>query len=425
MNLILAGRQWPTSQKNSSISDECVKIKAIENNHCNRCGQRVYASLPNGKKYCRSCIGLDRITEEDYLIRCLHKFTFKKIKNGGLSWQGKLTMQQKELSDNLVINFRAGHSSLVHAVTGAGKTEMLFDLIAECIKNGLRACIATPRIDVVNELFPRFQTAFKKIKIGKYHGKNYCKPACDQIVICTTHQLLKFYHAFDLLVIDEVDSFPYVENKQLHFAAKQAIKPHGVNTYLTATPTKDLLDEVEKNKLKILKLKHRFHGGLLPIPKEKLFLKPFVDKGKINPLLLREIINVIVSGHPLLLFIPRVAEVDFYLRTLKKCNELENTKIKGVHAADPKRLEKVEEFRAGQIDLLITTTILERGVTFKHVWVIIVSADDLIYQTANLVQIAGRVGRDKTDRDGLVLYCYHKYTRNIRDAIKQIKEMNQ
>ena len=28
------------------------------------------------------------------------------------------------------------------------------------------------------------------------------------LVISTTHQLLKFYQAFDLLIIDEVDAFP-------------------------------------------------------------------------------------------------------------------------------------------------------------------------------------------------------------------------
>ena len=96
-----------------------------------------------------------------------------------------------------------------------------------------------------------------------------------------------------------------------------------------------------------------------------------------------------------------------------------------MHAADPERLEKVQKFRERQLDLLVTTTILERGVTFKGVWVIIIAAEDPIYTTASLVQIAGRVGRDKDDRNGLVLYCYRRYSKNMREAVKQIKEMNQ
>lgn len=96
----------------------------------------------------------------------------------------------------------------------------------------------------------------------------------------------------------------------------------------------------------------------------------------------------------------------------------------GVWAQDKNRLRKVQMFRDGELQLLVTTTILERGVTFKHVWVIIVQADDQIYTAASLVQIAGRVGRAKDDTTGLVLFCYRKYTKNIREAKKQIEVMN-
>ena len=266
---------------------------------------------------------------------------------------------------------------------------------------------------------------FAEIEIGKYHGREFKEPELEQLTICTTHQLMKFYQAFDLLVIDEVDSFPYVGNPQLHFAAKAAVKKNGVRVYLSATPTADLLEEAKQGKIQILKLNRRFHGGLLPVPSEKLFIKPFLDKKKqIHPKLLNEIKKVIKSGHPLLVFVPRIEEIPVYLQILQKKLQDLQIKIAGVHAQDPKRLEKVQAFREKKIDLLLTTTILERGVTFKHVWVIIIAADDPIYTAASLVQIAGRVGRAKDDPSGLVLYCYHRYTKNIRSSIKQIKEMN-
>ncbi len=44
------------------------------------------------------------------------------------------------------------------------------------------------------------------------------------LVIATTHQLLKFYQAFDLLIVDEVDAFPYVDNPVLYHAVEQAVK---------------------------------------------------------------------------------------------------------------------------------------------------------------------------------------------------------
>lgn len=420
----LIGRQWRASQEDSSIFTGCNKILAIKNQMCQRCGTRVYAKLPNGKLYCRECIGIGRIVEGDMLVRYEKDLDFPKQENGGLTWSGKLTNLQQHISDKLVENFTKKKNSLVHAVTGAGKTEMLFELIAKCLENGKRACIATPRIDVVNELHPRFCAAFNTIKIGKYHGREYKEPEFDQLTICTTHQLLKFYHAFDLMVIDEVDSFPYAGNSQLHFAAKNAVKETGVRMYLTATPTSDLLEEVKTGKLQILKLNRRFHGGLLPVPKEKLFLKPFLQKNKLHPKLLNEIIAAIEQGHPLLLFVPRIEQIPIYLEILRKEERLSGIKMAGVHAADKERIEKVQKFRENKLQLLVTTTILERGVTFKHVWVIIVASDDPIYTSSSLVQIAGRVGRAADDRDGLVLFCYRKYTKNIKSAIKQIKEMN-
>lgn len=296
---LLLGRQWIANQEDSSILTECSKIPAIESGKCNRCGSRVKHRLPNNKWYCRGCIGLGRIDEEDVLIRQKSEYLFESKNNGGLTWEGQLTPLQQKISDGLVQNYQQKKNSLVHAVTGAGKTETLFRLIAQCMQNGQRVCIATPRIDVVNELFPRFKAAFAEIEIGKYHGREYKEPGLEQLTICTTHQLMKFYHAFDLLVIDEVDSFPYVGDPQLHFAAKNAVKKDGVRVYLTATPTPDLLEEAKQGRLQILKLNRRFHGGLLPVPKEKLFIKPFLDKkGQIHTKLLIEIKKVIQSGHP-------------------------------------------------------------------------------------------------------------------------------
>ena len=62
--------------------------------------------------------------------------------------------------------------------------------------------------------------------------------AYRQLTICTTHQLLRFYHAFDLLIVDEVDAFPYAMEPGLHYATQQALKPTGGLLLMTATPTR-------------------------------------------------------------------------------------------------------------------------------------------------------------------------------------------
>ncbi|GHN57738.1 hypothetical protein ME804_17780 [Lactobacillus delbrueckii] len=201
-----------------------------------------------------------------------------------------------------------------------------------------------------------------------------------------------------------------------------AVKKTGGRVFLTATPPEDLLKAARQGKLAIVRLNRRFHGYTLPVPRLDLYVKPFLNKGRLHPKLARRIKMAAKSGHPLLVFLPRIAQMPQYFAAVKRL--LPDLRLATVYAQDPDRLEKVEKFRKGDLDLLLTTTILERGVTFKHVWVIIVAADDEIYSAASLVQIAGRVGRDKQDPDGLVLFGYRRYSRQIRSAVKQIKEMN-
>ncbi|MDO4912041.1 MAG: helicase-related protein [Lactobacillus sp.] len=410
------GRQWLISKKDLNINENYEANSSIKDGHCARCHSDNLASLPSGNRYCRNCIGLGRVSEDLLLVHSTEEAHFEKLPNGGMTWQGTLTDRQAKISKQLLENFHKKQSTLVHAVTGAGKTEMLFQLIQAAMAKGQRAAIATPRIDVVNELYPRFCEAFSEVQIGIYHGKIAHEAHFDQLIICTTHQLLKYYHAFDLIIIDEVDSFPFVNDESLHFGSKQALKLDGVMMYLTATPPAYLL----KENLEILTLNRRFHGGLLPVPQCQLLIKPFLKEQQLHPKILADLKMCLEKGHPVLLFIPRIAEIPAYTKAVSQLK----VKFASVHAEDPERLEKVQAFRDGKLDLLLTTTILERGVTFKHVWVLIVQADDQIYTSSSLVQIAGRVGRDKVDNNGLVKFYYHKYTKAIDQAIRDIKRMN-
>ncbi|WP_290627920.1 helicase-related protein [Lactobacillus sp.] len=418
----LCGRQWLLNQNNDTTKLKVKKVTAIKKGRCVRCNSLVTYKLPNGKKYCRFCIGLGRICEGDELIRSCENVKYAKIKDGGLTWNGHLTPDQQKVADNLIESFLKKRNHLVHAVTGAGKTEMLFQVVAKCLAQGRRCCIATPRIDVVDELFPRLQIAFGNVEIGKYHGREYSEPKDEQLIICTTHQLLKFFRAFDLLVIDEVDSFPFRDNPVLNYGVQNAVKEDGSIFYLSATPDEDLVNDAKKKIIDYSILNRRFHGGLLPVPQELMFTRPFLKKGKLHPKLLREIRKIIVSNKPLLIFIPKILELELYQKAIEKY--FPNLKIASVHAQDSYRQEKVLAFRNNEFEILLTTTILERGVTFKHVQVIVVAADDQIYSTPSLVQIAGRVGRSQDDQTGKVIFCYHHYTPEIKEAKKQIRMMN-
>lgn len=48
----------------------------------------------------------------------------------------------------------------MHAVTGAGKTEMIYGAIAAVVNAGGWVCLASPRVDVCIELANRLKAAF-------------------------------------------------------------------------------------------------------------------------------------------------------------------------------------------------------------------------------------------------------------------------
>src|SRR5690606_37941461 len=101
-----------------------------------------------------------------------------------------------------------------------------------------------------------------------------------------------------------------------------------------------------------------------------------------------------------------------------------NPSIATVHSEDPERKEKVEKMRRNEISILLTTTILERGVTFPNIDVAVVGAEDDTFPESALVQIAGRVGRNPKYPDGDITFFHHGQTRAMVRARNQLLRMN-
>ncbi len=101
-----------------------------------------------------------------------------------------------------------------------------------------------------------------------------------------------------------------------------------------------------------------------------------------------------------------------------------HTDIETVHAEDPERKEKVQKMRDKKILFLVTTTILERGVTFPNLDVAVLVAEDHIFTESALVQIAGRVGRSAQYPKGDIIFFHYGRTEAMVRARKQIVSMN-
>ncbi len=404
-----------------------------EQTQCLRCGTKEshwFATFPCarcGKEclYCRQCLMMGRVSSCTPLISWVGPTP--ESKGGGkrkalLQWTGTLSDGQKQASNRVVHAIDNRTELLVWAVCGAGKTEVLFKGIEHALKRGDRVCIATPRTDVVLELAPRFKTVFPDIEVASLYGGSEDRHKYAPLTISTTHQLLRFYQAFDTVIVDEVDAFPFSVDQSLQYAVQRARKPESAMIYLTATPSQSWQRDCRLGRREFATIPARYHRQPLPVPKfiwcgnwEKRLTHKTLP---VN--LLQWIKQRLNSNKQALLFAPKISSMEIMLSILQKLDP----SIESVHAEDPNRKEKVARMREKQIPLLLTTTILERGVTFPNIDVAVLGAEDQIFSESALVQIAGRAGRSAQFPKGDVSFFHHGKTEAMVLAQRQIVRMN-
>lgn len=386
---------------------------------CQRCGHENHRSQCQTSTgyYCVCCINMGKVKSDAFLYRIPRKLKQAK-RERCCEWRGDLTKIQQRVANDLLTAYDNQTNHFVHAVTGAGKTEMLFPLIEKALTDGKIIGIATPRIDVCLELFPRLQAAFPSIKSNLLYGKSKQEFDGASLVICTTHQLMRFFHYFDILVIDEADAFPYVNSAELQYATKNALVKQGMMVFLTATSNKNL--ENYQNTTRSV-VSRRFHGRDLPVP--NTFYCPKLSTQLRKGTLPKKLIQTIdKQTHPLIVFFPDISLMLDSYNVLKK--RWPDKQMGVVYASSKTREETVEKMRRGDLDILLSTTILERGVTFHCISVMVVCADHRVFNRATLIQIAGRVGRSRDSAVGKVLFLHEGKTTAIKQAIKEIKQMN-
>jgi competence protein ComFA len=183
-----------------------------------------------------------------------------------------------------------------------------------------------------------------------------------------------------------------------------------------------LLAEIQET-FAIMKLPIRYHQRPLIVPEVcwyEHWASCYQRKWKLKKLL--RLLNELLQDNAVLVFCPSIAYMKKLYAAVKAYFPPEL--IACVSSQDEQRKEKVQAMRNQVYRVLFTTTILERGVTFEKVSVIIMGANHPIYTKSTLVQIAGRVDRKGEFNGGRVVFFLNQQTSAIRMACQEIKEMN-
>lgn len=373
---------------------------------CSKCGNKdpiYFFRSKDSRLYCRRCITFK--DDESVKERLIEKRRVKPVLDYSLS------KEQKEISTKIKEDFISKKNSIIYAVCGAGKTELVYEVISYCLSEGLQVGFTIPRKDVVIELYNRIRKAFPFHKVIALYS-SHTKVKEGDIILLTTHQLYRYKNYFDLLIADEVDAFPFKDNKVLNRFFFESIKGNFI--MMSATLNKEEISKLYTNDFSYYSLTKRYHNHPLIVP--KVIVLPFLKKIVLLLLMMR----FSKENKPLLVFLP----------TRDKCEELYSfvklfiKKGNYVHSQKEDRDEVIDKFKKGQYAYLLTTSILERGITIKNLQVIVFSCEHRIFDSNTLIQISGRVGRKIDSWGGEVIYIASKTTLAMKTSIIKIKKDN-
>lgn len=376
-----------------------------DNFRCQICGNEDPRKIGflNGQPYCRACLCFNG--EKANIFSC-------SPKTAAFELNYSLSEDQNRISNDILDAVKRRHNVLLKAVCGAGKTELTFQAIQYVIERGGCVGFATPRRDVTIELFHRFKEVFKLNKVIALYGGNNDELNGD-LVCLTTHQLYRYKKYFDLLIIDEIDAFPFAGNDVLTNIAFRSIK--GNLIMMSATATKEIENLFLNDKSVILTLNSRYHGYPLIVPEiiaSYSFMKYFYTTYFLH--------KFIKDGKQTFIFSPTI-------ELCEKIFKFINLFIKNgdfVHSKRKNRDKIISDFKVGKLKYLVTTSILERGVTVQGLQVIVFMADHDLYDYKALIQISGRVGRKTNDPIGRVIFLINNENEETKRCINEIKRAN-
>ncbi len=410
-----------------------VSISPLGSRVCNRCGSTgpfILASCSHcGRSACAQCpqcrsMGLASECVPLYMISGSASTGWRAgavAEGASLTLPHALTPAQARAAGMLREWYvsGSGREALVWAVCGAGKTEVSFGTMHAALLAGQKVLFAAPRRDVVAELAPRVRAAFPGAPCSVFHGGDGGqRDFRADITLATTHQAMRFYDRFGLAILDEADAFPFAGSEALAASVDRALARDGRLVIMTATPSPGHLARVRSGELLCIRIPVRHHGITLPVPKvvttaEDAFLTT----------LARLCSESVESGAPLIVFVPRrrlAREVALQISSV-----LPGARVEWVHSQDPARDAKREAIAQARCDVLVSTSVMERGVTVDGVDVIVCNADaEDVFDYRALVQMAGRAGRTTANPRGRVWFLCAHVNWHIRMAGDIVREMN-
>lgn len=319
---------------------------------------------------------------------------------------------------------------LIQGDVGSGKTILAVLALLMCAANGYQGAMMAPtevlavqHFETISSYVKKYGIAFRPVLLtgsmtAKEKREAYAKIASGEAnLIIGTHALIQEkveYSSLALVVTDEQHRFGVRQRETL---AAKGSEPHVL--VMSATPIPRTLAIILYGDLKV--------SVIDELPANRLPIKNCVVGTSYRPKAYKFIAKEVAAGRQAYVICPMVEEGE--------SEDLENVvdyteKLRAVlppsvqvaylhgkmRPADKNRI--MEEFAAKEIDVLVSTTVIEVGINVPNATVMMVENAER-FGLAQLHQLRGRVGRGEFQS-----YCIFISTSEAKETMERLQILN-
>ncbi len=344
----------------------------------------------------------------------------------------ELTGAQKRALNDVLSDMRSETvmQRLIQGDVGSGKTILAFLAMADAAHNGYQSAIMAPTEVLARQHYETFQQLCERfglhIPVALLTGSMTARQkrrayealeVYENAMVIGTHALIQekaVYQNLALVITDEQHRFGV---KQRETFAQKGYEPHVL--VMSATPIPRTLAIILYGDLDI--------SVIDEVPAKRLPIKNCVVNTTYRPKAYSFIENEIKMGHQAYVICPLVEEsenmeaenVTDYAKKLRGIfpEEIQLGVLHGQMKPDQKN-KIMEEFAAGGIQVLISTTVVEVGVNVPNATVMLIENAER-FGLAQLHQLRGRVGRGDAQS-----YCIMVNCSDNKNAAKRLDILN-
>lgn len=353
-------------------------------------------------------------------VRFLEQLPFSLTKAQKKVWQ--------EIRDDLGSHYCMNR--LIQGDVGSGKTILAVLALLQCAANGYQGALMAPtevlamqHFENISEYTEKYHLAFKPVLLVGSMSAKEKRSAYEQIasgeanLIIGTHALIQekvTYKSLALVITDEQHRFGVRQRESL---AEKGETPHVL--VMSATPIPRTLAIILYGDLQI--------SVIDELPANRLPIKNCVVNTSYRPKAYEFIAREVAKGRQAYVICPQVSEgesddmenVVDYTEKIRSALPVD-IQVAYLHGkmrpADKNRI--MEEFASHNIDVLVSTTVIEVGINVPNSTVMMVENAER-FGLAQLHQLRGRVGRGEHQS-----YCIFVSTKENKETMERLQILN-